>query len=244
MNWRLVLGVIVSFVALSVNVGMLFDEEVVAGKPKVGAEQKQLDPLVDMQFTPAQREANAKRLGFDDAEVPDVLKRIGVLEQKYQVGQGASDLVRKRIDDTENADVLIASLCGRASLLPVRYAALQFLIGERDGALAAIDLTDVNELEPQQWWLNARAEAVYAHTELIKERKPDATRMSIAAILAKDQDSLLGDRAPWGRSIWNNWTWDGVKKKYPGVSSRLVEYVALLHVVVEDATAEGGLCDS
>jgi hypothetical protein len=35
-----------------------------------------------------------------------------------------------------------------------------------------------------------------------------------------------------------------VQKKHPGIKQRLVDYVALLHLVLESAFVEGGLCST
>ena len=82
--------------------------------------------------------------------------------------------------------------------LPVRYAAMKFLMIDRGSGIRAADLDEVSSLELQQWAKAARIEAVYEMVEVQVERKDDATRMGLAAIIAGADavDLVLTKKAP------------------------------------------------
>ena len=67
--------------------------------------------------------------------------------------------------------------------------------------------------------------------------------MAIASILLNKESELLDHNAPWGRGITGQWSWDKVKKENAGVEERVIEYLATMHLLIELAQAEGGLCD-
>ena len=84
---------------------------------------------------------------------------------------------------------------------------------------------------------------VYGKAELSDERREDATKMAIAAILEQREQDVLESYAPWGRGLLPGaWSWTKVNETYPGLSERVVEYFALMHLFVEYATSDEGLC--
>lgn len=244
MNWRLLVAVGATFFAMLWAAVLMIDEEIVEVDARTKIEQNQQDPLFGMQFAVSQREANFKLMGFADDEVAALVKKVGVLEEKYHTKDPSQDVVSVRIEAATDQDALAAALCGTNASLPVRYAAMKFLMVDRGGGIKAADLDEVSSLELQPWAKAARVEAVYEMAEAQADRKDDATRMGLAAIIAGGAatDLLLTKKAPFGRGVFSGWDWGSVQKKFPGTKDKLVEYVALLHLVAEVASADNGIC--
>lgn len=244
MNWRLLVCVGAGFFAAFWAAVLMFNEEIVEVDARTKVEQNQQDVLFGMQFAASQREANFKKMGFSDDEVAAVAKKVGVLEEKYHTKDPTQDIVSVRIDAASDQDELAAALCGTNASLPVRYAAMKFLMIDRGSGIRAADLDEVSSLELQQWAKAARIEAVYEMVEAQAERKDDATRMGLAAIIAGSDavDLVLTKKAPFGRGVFSGWDWAAVQKKFPGTKDKLIDYVALLHLVGEVANSDKGMC--
>ncbi len=244
MNWRLFW--IAAFVCcLGVaNVAFLLNEEVAPPDALTKAESRQLDPLLDVRFLKQKRAENLVKMGFDEKESVEIQKRIEQLSADLRVGDAERDIVRARIEAASDPDALGAALCGTGTTLHVRYGALAFLVDDQKGERRAIALDQVSALEPQAWAAEARIAPVYQEVELAKDRKSDATRMGLAAILAEQEEAVLAKESPWGRSLLSNWSWPRVQAKFPGVRGRLIEYVATLHLVIEVANGEAELCST
>lgn len=246
MNWRLLVCAGTAMLALFWAGVLLLDEEIVEVDAKTKVEQGQQDKLFGMQFAASQREKNFQDMGFAEDEVAALVKKIGVLEEKYKTRDPNQDVVTVRIDATTDQDELAAAICGTNASLPVRYSAMKFLMIDRGGSLWAADLDEISSLELQPWAKAARVEAVYETAEAQTDRKDDATRMGLAAIIAGPAatDLLLTKKSPFGRGVFAGWAWDSVQKQYPGTREKLIDYVALLHLVGEVANSDKGMCKS
>lgn len=244
MSWRLLISIGAGFFAAFWAAVLMFNEEIVEVDAKTKVEQNQQDVLFGMQFAASQREANFKKMGFADDETAALVKKVGVLEEKYHTKDPNQDVVSVRIEAASDQDALAAALCGTNASLPVRYAAMKFLMIDRGGGLKAADLDEVSSLEIQPWAKAARVEAVYEMAEAQTDRKDDATRMGLGAIIAGAEatDLLLAKKAPFGRGVFSGWDWASAQKKFPGVKDKLIDYVALLHLVGEVASADKGMC--
>ena len=67
--------------------------------------------------------------------------------------------------------------------------------------------------------------------------------MALAAIIEGREDDVLKGFAPWGRGLLpGQWSWDKVSAAYPGLDERVIEYFAVMHLFVEAANADGGIC--
>ena len=233
-----------TFAAIAFNGSLLFDEEVVAPDAVTQKEQRAKDELFGMRFNAAEREGNIGRMGFGPDEIKTILGRIGDLEEKYRVKDPTLNQIAVRIESADDQDGLAAAFCGSGSTLPVRYAALPYLVEERDGRLKAVEVDEISSFQYAEWAKSARIQAAYEEADLTTDRKEDATRMVLAAILARDEGTLLERQSPWGGGFLSGWSWADVKKKHPGIDKRLQDYVALLHLALETAGAEGGLCST
>lgn len=241
---RLVWIALFGFAALAFNGFLLFDEEIVQPDAVTQKEQRRQDALFGMGFSAAEREGNLGKMGFGPDEVKSILARIGDLEEKYKVKDPNLNQIAVRIESADDQDGLAAAFCGTGSTLPVRYAALAYLVEERDGRLKAVEVDEKSAFQFEEWARAARIQAAYEEGELTKDRKEDATRMVLAAILARDEGTLLERKSPWGGGFLSGWSWSDVKKKHPGIDKRLQDYVAVLHLALETANAEGGLCST
>lgn len=231
--------------ALGLNGLLLVNEDIVEPDAQTKAETKREDKLFGMNFIVPEREANIGKMGFGPDEIKDIKKRIDTLEEKYRVKDPAYNQVLVKIESTDDQDALAAAFCGTGSTLPVRYAAMAFLLEEKDKKLQAVDLESISSFQHNEWAKSARIQTAYQEGDLAKDRKDDAVRMVMAAVLARDEATLIEHAAPWGGGfIGGGWAWSGVQKKHPGVKTRLVDYVALLHLVLETARVEGGLCST
>jgi hypothetical protein len=181
-------------------------------------------------------------MGFAPDETQAILKEMGAWTQRWHVGEAGQDLIAARIEASSDPDALSTALCGAASSLPVRYAAMGWLLSDEKGTLQTIDFGQVGALELQEWARTARIQAVYEDADLAAERKEDSVKMAMSAILARDEQTLLDHASPWGRALFAGWSWAAVQKKHPGVRERLQRYVAVLHLTLETAQREGGFC--
>jgi hypothetical protein len=245
MSWRLFAIGLILFGAVVLNGFGLWNEEIAPPDAATKAEERRKDELFGMQFVPSDREANFLKMGFSPEETGNILARVKTLEEKYRVKEADFNQIVVRIEATEEEDELAAAFCGTGSTLPVRYAAMPFLIEERNGQLKAVDVDEISAFTYGKWAASARIQAAYEEGDRTEDRKEDAVRMVMAAVLAKDEGTLIEHGAPWGGGfIGGGWSWKNVMKKHPGVQQRLVEYAALMHIVLENARAENGLCAS
>ena len=240
MNGRLVSGIVAAVVLFPVTLGVLFAEEVekVAGKAAEVAEAA--DPLAGLQYVQSQRKFNLDKMGFDEKQVASILGVIEGLNKSLHVGEQGADAIASMLSETEDETMLENSLCGRVQ--PARYTALELLVEEQNGELHVRTPNTTHALSRADWYTKDRVLSVVEKVEIIANREPDATRMGLAAAFARQEKMVLDGQAPWGGSFLNNWSFDGVVKKFPGVEQKVEAYVALLHLVLENVTGEGGLC--
>lgn len=244
MSWRGFFVALALVVGGLVNAVLLLDEDIAEADPRTTPDTGRLDPLFDVKYTEANRRANIVRFGFDEQEAQAVAEFAAALARRYRVGEGDRDLVRSRLEASpEPEDLLTAAFCGTGAALPVRYAALRYLVTEdANGLRHPVDLELESGIEYQDWARTARLDAVYQAAERRRNRPPDATRMALAAILGRQEETLLEGREPWGVGWLASWSWARAAQVEPGLGQRVSETVALLHLVLESTSGEGGLC--
>ncbi len=240
MSGRLISGIVALLVLLPVSAGLLLSEQVAVRTSTDAAAAKPLDPLATLQYVPSLRRENILKMGFSEAETESILTRVTTLEKKLNIGVENEDVIRFLIDQTDELTVLENALCGRTN--PARYTALQLLVEEQGDELRLRDLGGLPNFEVMDWYAKDRPISLVPTLEQVANREPDATRMGLAAALARQVPAALARTAPWGQSLWNNWSYPSVLKKWPGVSGKLEAYVATLHLVLESVTGDGGMC--
>ena len=226
----------VGVILLGVNGYLLTKEDIAPPEQKARHLAVKQDPLGNMTYAKAQREGNFKEFGFEGELLDKVMDRIRDLEDRKK------DRLAYFLDQADEPTEIADAVCGQNNQIRPRYGALRFLVTEEKGRRDTIDVDRASGLEMQDWARVAPIEAVYDHAELSDDRHPDATLMAIAAILSQKEQDLLNDYAPWGRGLAQTWAWKGVKKEHPGIEARVVDYFATMHLTVELATGDDGIC--
>ena len=222
-NWRLFMAGASLFLGVGVN-GYLLSMEDISGVEEGSKQLIRAEDPLRISYVKAERENNMKTFGLDDAKAKAAAKKVQDLED--QNGERLAVLLREAGDPNQLAD----ALCGETQDVRPRYGALRYIISLEKGRRQVVNLRPpVGE--------------VYRDAELLDDRQPDATVMAIASILLNKESELLDHNAPWGRGITGQWSWDKVKKENAGVEERVIEYLATMHLLIELAQAEGGLCD-
>ncbi len=225
----------------SVNVYLLWQEEQnYFSKLQTTAEGRVLagetDPLLGLRFSSSQRETNLLAFGLSEAQTAEAMKRLRDYEDRY------TDRIKFLFENAGDRESLEQALCGQAGVRP-RYGALRFLVEEeKNGSRRPINLQRATKLEWQEWSKAAPISAVYAEVELADERKEDATLMGIAAILAGREQDVLEKNSPWGPGLTQRWSFASVTEEVPGIEDKLLKYFAAMHLIVELATNEAGIC--
>lgn len=235
-NWRLFMAGASLFLGVGVN-GYLLSVEDISGVEQGSKQLIRAEDPLRISYVVGERENNMKTFGLDDAKAKQASKKVQDLQDDY--GERLTVLLREAGDPNQLAD----ALCGETQDVRPRYGALRYIINEEKGRRQVVNLRRVSGIEAQDWYLLSSVGEVYREAELIDDRQPDATVMAIAAILLAKESELLDHNAPWGRGIALQWSWDKVKKENAGIEERVIEYLATMHLLVELAQAEGGLCD-
>lgn len=194
------------------------------------------DPLIDMKYVAGARQTNMERFGLTEPMIKKALDRMRDIDERHK------DRLRIGLENAPDPTALADALCGQTNQVRPHYGALRFFVEEEQGQRRPIRPEVALDLQRQEWSKVAPIAEVYNHAELAEERKPDTTLMAIAAILLAKEDDLLNDYKPFGRGFAATWSWPDVVKQYPGIEDIAVNYFALMHVVVEMATGEDGLC--
>ena len=216
---------------------LLYKEQIVP--PEVTATHVALkaDPLLQTRYTEGRRKTNMKAFGLTESMQASAIERMRRIEQEHK------RKIEILVNNAPDPNSLAGALCGQTSQIRPRYGALRFLVKENKGRRDPIQISRVTGLEQQDWSQVAPIGDVFGKLELSEERQEDATLMAIAAILEQREQDALESYAPWGRGLLPGaWSWTKVNETYPGLSERVVEYFALMHLFVEYATSDDGLC--
>jgi hypothetical protein len=209
---------------------------------KVRAQQivRREDPLLDMAYVSSEREKNFARFGMPADMAKATAKRAKTIDQ----GQEGARL-RQLLGDAAEPVQLADALCGTSNQSRPRYAALRFFVAEKGGGRMAIQLSRTGQIRMQAWADASPIDQIYSSLELTDGREDNATLMGVAAVMADAEEEALEREPPWGssRGIMKRWSWEGVQKRSPGIKGKLIAYFALMHVAVEYANQDGGLCN-
>lgn len=237
MNWRpyIVAGVLLT--VLGVDSFLAFSEDIQGAKEMKSHNVLDQDPLYDMAYVPTERLTNLRRFGLSDAEAEDVQKRISRTNEDW------SAAIKNLLKNAPEPDTLADAVCGSSSRgLPPRWAAMDFLVESKDGKLRVVELADYAEMVSQGWMPDSRVPSVYDRAERRASREDDATRMGLAAVLSGHHEDLLQGESPWGSGLFGGWSWQDVRRGNPTVQETVFDYLALMHLTVELAQGEGGIC--
>jgi len=224
-------------VTLGVSGYLLYQEEVAPPEVIASHVVLKVDPLLQVRYTKSNRKQNLKAFGLPERLRKSALDRMRRIEMQHE--RKIEILLNGAADPNAIAD----ALCGETAQVRPRYGALRFLVKEKQSRRDPIRISSVTGLEVAEWSLVAPIGDVYAKAELSDKRQEDATLMALAAILEGREEDILEGYAPWGRGLLPGaWSWEDVVKKHPGVDERVVEYIAVMHLFVEKANVDGGIC--
>ena len=196
-----------------------------------------VDPLLTTSYTKGSRKRNMAAFGLSVPLAARAVDRMKRIEDRHL------RKIQLLLDGAADPNAIAGALCGQTTQVRPRYGALRFLVKEKQGRRDPIRISRSTGLEVQVWAQVAPINDVYREAELIDKREEDATVMAIAAILLGKEESLIEGYKPWGHSILpGSWSWSAVASANAGVDERVVEYLALMHLFVEQATADGGIC--
>lgn len=243
MNWRMILLGVYLPISIIGAIGLAWQEEIADSQNQTIAKAVKVDPLLDMKFNEQSRRGNLQAMGLTDPEIDITMKKIAQLSDLYHVSTDpGGNSIFKRISATDDQDALASAFC-RSDHVPVRYAAMRFLVVKKGGVLQGINYGEVDRLEPQDWYDDSKIISVHEMADLSTDVKSDATKMAFAAILTEKTDLIIKQQAPYGNALLGvGWDWDEVKKLSPGIAERVMTWMAILHLTEEVAFKPDGLC--
>jgi hypothetical protein len=196
-----------------------------------------VDPLLQIQYTESNRKVNMQAFGLSERMQQEALDRMKRISQQH------NRKIELLLDGAADPNAVSDALCGYTAQVRPRYGALRFLVKEKNGLRSALRVSSVTDLDVQEWAVLSPISDVYNQVELSDDREDDATLMALAAILESREEDVIKGFAPWGRGLLpGQWSWEKVMGQYSGVDERVIEYLAVMHLFVEAANADGGIC--
>ena len=220
--------------ALSASSYIILNEQITKSEESLREDQRKTDPHHDMQYTASNRKSNFIEFGMDEALAKRTVEKIDKLDSERLYG-----FLRNADESSAMAD----ALCGSTRQRRPRYGALEFLVEQESDKRQTISLLEISSLRRQEWTKTAPIQRTYEAADLAQPAEPDSTLMAMAAIFTQNEETLIQGNTPWGSTTLNRWSWEKVKEKHPGIEDRLVEYFALMHLTVELARGDGGICE-
>jgi hypothetical protein len=196
------------------------------------------DKLLDMNFVAGDRAANLKTLGLTDKMIKDA-------ERSFRIAEANQMLERLDglIEDAENRSALQEEICSTSSALRPRYTALGWLVQRKGTKLQVIEPERTSQLKRQDWIRSSTVNAIYNKLDRTPHRLEDAPLMIVAAVLAGQEEAAREGYTPWGFGGAGNWSWEEVVKRNPGIERECLNYFVLMHLLLEVANKDGGLCE-
>ncbi|MEL6343185.1 MAG: hypothetical protein AAFV53_08610 [Myxococcota bacterium] len=226
-----------TLLALTVGITYLLVYEDITPLPQaIDNVHNNVDRLRDINYVSSERESNFAAFGLDDGQIKRTIRKLGDLEAEH--GSRIAPLLRDASDPLEITD----DLCGKISERRPRYYALPYLL-EVDGTRRRpIRMRSVSMLEKGEWAAASPIGEIYRTAEIRDEPQQDTTLMAVAAVMTRNEQALLQNERPWRVGSMSGWSWDDVKEKYSYIDEFVVDYFALMHLVVEIAQSEEGIC--
>jgi hypothetical protein len=201
------------------------------------------DDQVDIRDEPARKilyVARLARQNFKDMGLND--------EQAAEAFDRAADLRRRRTKLfesilAENQSDIGLALCEDPARLPTVYSAMEWIVEQRADARGVLHPDDLLDLRRQEWYASrSSVKTVYEAIDSAKQRSPNATVLGVAAILAMREKDARDRVGPWSVSGFSDRSLGGVEALSPGVTPKVIEYLAMMHVLTEIARRPNGIC--
>lgn len=236
-NMRTILSVASLAMFVGVTIFLLSKEDIVPPEVTASHVALQVDPLLDTRYTSGARKRNLESFGLPEAMVARTIDRMRRIEDRH------TRKIQLLLDGAADPNAVAMAMCGQTSQIRPRYSAMRFLVLEDQGRRDALRVSRATGIEDQDWSQLSPIADVYARAELSDGREENATLMAVAAIMSGKESDLLAGHSPWGSGLLpGSWSWEKVVELHPGVEERLVEYFAVMHLFVEQATSDGGIC--
>jgi soluble cytochrome b562 len=220
--------------AISTSLYIINNEEITKSEAELREDQKKTDPHHDMKYIASERLKNFQAFGMDEAMAKRTVDRIDKLDQER---------LYSFLRNADESSAMADALCGSTRQRRPRYGALEFLVEPEGDKRQTVSLLKISSLKRQEWTRTSPIQRVYEAADLARPPEPDSTLMAMAAIFTRNEDTLLAGNSPWGATTLSRWSWEKVKEKNAGIEERLVEYFALMHLTIELAKGDGGICE-
>lgn len=230
----LVLGALLALVLG--NAFLISRETITKSEEQTTDPLKRIDALRDIVYAKSDRAKNFELFGLDEAGVKAAVKQASNIEDDY------GSKIKQLLADAGEPIALADALCGSTDQVRPRYGALAFLVEGKGTRRGPVDMRQASILERQDWSLASPIQAVFEKAELSDGRQKDATVMALSAIFEGQEEKVIQRERPWGRPATNQWSYEKVKSEFLGVESRVIAYLALMHVTVEIAQSSDGIC--
>ena len=191
------------------------------------------DRLGDLVYSKANRESNLEAFGLN----PDQIKSSKKYFRRYEKMESQIRARLKKTDVTNLSDVF----CARTDEIRPRYAGIEYLLIEEKGERIVWNPKANNSFEPQGWAASISLETIYEDIEKGRIELPASTVMVVTAFVSGNENLLISRQEPWGRS-GRSWDWETVQSQQSKALSRSVEYLSILHYLIEIANGDDGIC--
>ena len=231
MNWRPWIVAMMLLTAVLVNGTLTVMEDL--PEAKAGPEVERIEEVLrHLSYTPSSRRNNFKEMGMKDEVADATAKYVDRFARKQPL------FAQLLVDQADDMGRVFCPGTG----LPQPYSALEYLVLEENERRDVIDPERLKMFEAQSWFAESSINAVYTKMELTEGRKTEATVMGIAAMLQSKEEDALDGHSPWSTGIIGTWGWTPLKKTFPAVEMKVIQYFSLMHYLTEIANTREGIC--
>ncbi len=231
MTWRPWIVAMMLLTAVLVSATLSGMERVPS--PRAGPDVVRVEEVLrHLSYTPSARRNNFKDMGMKDEQADATAKYIDRYARKKAL------FAQLLVDQAGEMGAVFCPGTG----LPQPYAALEYLVVEENERRDVMDHERLKLFETQPWFAAAPVDAVYTRMELTEGRKSEATVMGVAAMLVSKEEDALDGHSPWSTGIIGTWGWTPLKKNFPAVEMKTIQYFSLMHYLTELANTRDGIC--
>lgn len=221
------------FVAI-VGAGFLVYQEVIPDGQLRQQIQGFDEPLRRVSYRATNRNSNFVDMGLPQPLADEVTAEARKLDEHKK---RLAKLIEEQALDIGKA------LCPNPGKLPQPYAAMEYLVVQDGGERSVVNARKaLFEFEQQSWYAtDSNVPGVYERLERTQRRRPDASLMGVAAILAMREADAINERGPWAKGLFGG-SFETLESENPSIRIKTVQYFALVHVLTEIANDPDGIC--